>query len=211
MKKFITFMLASAMMLTLASCSSGDKDGADTTVSETKTETEFEVGSETENEDKAEAEDAIAVVDRIWGAYSEEEKFPCGGGDSENMNYEGPAAFDISKTDELDATLGLPADLAGSLESAASFMHMMNANTFTGACYEVKDGTDTAAFAESLKANILARQWMCGIPETLVIINIDNDYVISAFGAADIINTFKANTTAQFASAAIVVQTSVTE
>ncbi len=220
MKKFITFMLASLMMLTLSSCTSGEKDNNETTAPETtvkeettKTEetTEEETEAETEKKEEVAVEGAIAVVDKIWSTYAEEEKFPCGGGDSENMNFEGPAAFNISNTDELDGTLGLPASLAESLESAASFMHMMNANTFTGACYEVKEGTDVAAFAETLKTNILARQWMCGIPETLVIINIDNQYVISAFGANDIIETLKTKVALSYESASVVVETSVTE
>ena len=216
MKKFITLMLAAAMMLTLASCASDKNDGNETTDPETTVNenvgNENEAGEEeTEEKDETPATGAEAVVEKIWGAYAENDKFPCGGGDSENMDFEGPAAFDITKTDELDGTLGLPAELAGSLESAASFMHMMNANTFTGACYEVKEGTDVAAFAETLKTNILARQWMCGIPETLVIIDIDGEFVISAFGADDIIQTLKTNTTAQYASATVVVETAVTE
>ena len=209
-------MLAAAMMLTLASCASDKNDGNETTDPETTVNenvgNENEGGEEeTEEKDETPATGAEAVVEKIWGAYAENDKFPCGGGDSENMDFEGPAAFDITKTDELDGTLGLPAELAGSLESAASFMHMMNANTFTGACYEVKEGTDVAAFAETLKTNILARQWMCGIPETLVIIDIDGEFVISAFGADDIIQTLKTNTTAQYASATVVVETAVTE
>ena len=216
MKKFITLMLAAAMMLTLASCASDKNDVNETTDPETTVNenvgNENEGGEEeTEEKDETPATGAEAVVEKIWGAYAENDKFPCGGGDSENMDFEGPAAFDITKTDELDGTLGLPAELAGSLESAASFMHMMNANTFTGACYEVKEGTDVAAFAETLKTNILARQWMCGIPETLVIIDIDGEFVISAFGADDIIQTLKTNTTAQYASATVVVETAVTE
>ena len=216
MKKFITLMLAAAMMLTLASCASDKNDGNETTDPETTVNenvgNENEGGEEeTEEKDETPATGAEAVVEKIWGAYAENDKFPCGGGDSENMDFEGPAAFDITKTDELDGTLGLPAELAGSLESAASFMHMMNANTFTGACYEVKEGTDVAAFAETLKTNILARQWMCGIPETLVIIDIDGEFVISAFGADDINQTLKTNTTAQYASATVVVETAVTE
>ncbi len=216
MKKFITLMLAAAMMATLASCASNKNDAEDTTVADTTVadttvadETEPE---ETEGENNAtEATGALAVVNGIWSTYAEEEMFPCGGGDSENMNFEGPGSFNIANTDELDGTLGLPADLAASLESAASFMHMMNANTFTGACYELKEGTDVAAFAETLKTNILARRWMCGIPETLVIINIDNEYVISAFGASDIIETLKTKVAGVHASASVVVETAVTE
>lgn len=202
MKKFVAILLAALMMLTFASCADKTTDDAnDTTVNEeTKAENNEVV-----------AEGALGVVEAIWGQYAEEEKFPCGGGDSENMNFEGPAAFNVANTEELDATLGLPASLATEITDAASFMHMMNANTFTGACYTVKEGTDVAAFAETLKTNILARRWMCGIPETLVIINVDGENVISAFGANDIIETLKTNTTKAFADATVVVETAVVE
>ncbi|MBQ8474097.1 MAG: hypothetical protein IJ499_00345 [Clostridia bacterium] len=210
MRKFLAIILAALMMLTFASCGNNTNDGAETTAPETEAENNEETKAENDSA-ATDAEGAIAVLNTIWGKYAEEEKFPCGGGDSENMNFEGPAAFNVANTEELDATLGLPASLAGELDSAASFMHMMNANTFTGACYGVKEGTDVAAFAETLKTNILSRQWMCGIPETLVIINIDGEYVLSAFGAADIIETLKTNVTAAYSSAAVVVETAVVE
>ena len=46
-----------------------------------------------------------------------------------------PGKFDISKTEELGITLGLPEDLWDDIDDAASMVHMMNANTFTGAVY----------------------------------------------------------------------------
>ncbi len=216
MKKFITLMLAAAMILTLASCASDKNETADTTAADTTaadtTAAEETEPEETEGEAGAtEATGALAVVNGIWSTYAEEEMFPCGGGDSENMNFEGPGEFNIANTEELNGTLGLPEELAGSLESAASFMHMMNANTFTGACYEVKEGTDVAAFAETLKTNVLARRWMCGIPETFVVINVDGQFVISAFGASDIIETLKTKVAGVYADASVVVETAVTE
>ncbi len=211
MKKIMTIILASAMMLTLASCASKKNDDTNTPAPETKPETSVQTEIETEADNTAKSEGALSVIEAIWGKYAEDEKFPCGGGDSENMNFEGPAAFDITKTDELDSTLGLPASLTENVVDAASFMHMMNANTFTGACYTLKDGTDAAAFAKTLKDNILARQWICGIPETLIIINVDGSHILSAFGASDLIDTLKTNTEAAFDSATVIIETAVNE
>ena len=37
-------------------------------------------------------------------------------------------------------TLGLPESEAANIDDAASMVHMMNANTFTGAAYRLKSG-----------------------------------------------------------------------
>lgn len=211
MKKFFAIILASLMMLTLASCGAKKNDTPETTIPETSPNTEEQTNEETKAESTETVGGALSVIDSIWSKYAEEEKFPCGGGDSENANYEAPASFDITKTDELDSTLGLPASLTENITDAASFMHMMNVNTFTGACYSLKEGTDASEFAKTLKDNILSRQWICGIPETLVIINVDGTHILSAFGAKDIINTLKTHTEEAFSDMIIMVETAVTE
>lgn len=87
--------------------------------------------------------------------------------------------------------LGLPESQIASVDDAASMIHMMNANTFTGAAYHLKDGTDLDAFAEEVKTNILNTQWICGFPDTLLIINAGGGYVITAYGQGDIMESFK--------------------
>ena len=44
---------------------------------------------------------AVQVLETVIDTYTEEQKFPIGGGDSENLTSEVPGAFDISKTEEL--------------------------------------------------------------------------------------------------------------
>ena len=67
----------------------------------------------------------------------------------------------------------------------------MNTNTFTAAAFHLKDDADTGALAEALKENILNTQWICGIPDELAIYIINGEYVVSAFGNAEIMATFK--------------------
>mgnify|MGYP000834808267 CR=1 FL=1 len=175
MKKMITFILGAAMAISLVGCSGnngssnhgGSGDGSTSSYSS-----------------------AVEVLETVYGVYSEDQKFPIGGGDSENLVMDGPGAFDITKTDELESSLGFPAGQADSIDGAASMIHMMNANTFTGAAYHLTDGADADAFAEAVKETVLAKQWICGMPDTLVILSAD-DYVITAYGAADLIENFK--------------------
>ena len=102
--------------------------------------------------------------------------------------------------------LGLPADQAAVIDDAASMVHMMNANTFTGAVYHLTEGTDVTAFADAVKANILARQWMCGFPDKLLIIDVDGRYVITAFGEAGIMEIFKTNALSALSDAQVITE-----
>ena len=83
-----------------------------------------------------------------------------------------------------------------------ALMHMMNANTFTCGAFHVTKSEDVTAVADSLKENILKRQWMCGFPDKLVVITVD-DYVVSAFGNGELIDNFKAKLTAVYKSAVV--------
>lgn len=158
---------------------------------------------------ESEYADSLEVLNTVVKVYGEDELFAMYGGDQANAVMDAPGKFDISKTDELDFTLGLPQEQFSSLEDAASMVHMMNANTFTGAVYRLKDGTDMDAFADAVKSNLLARQWVCGQPDTILIINVDGRYVITAFGVAEMIETFKNHALETLTGAQVMVEAPV--
>ena len=70
---------------------------------------------------------------------------------------------------------------------------MMNLNTFTAGAFQLKDSKNADKFAKAMKESIENRRWVCGFPDKFVIIKV-NGYVVSAFGAADLIDTFKSKT-----------------
>ena len=98
--------------------------------------------------------------------------------------------------------VGLPADAAAHVDAVASALHMMNANTFTAGCYRVSDSANMDAVVKALQENIQARQWMCGFPEILVIYTVGN-YVISAFGNQQVVDTFTSHLSAVYGEAAV--------
>ena len=174
MKKIAAVFLAAVMITALCGCtkqgSSGNKD-----------------------EGTSKYAQAVDVLDAVAKAYAEEEAFAMYGGDQENAVMDAPGKFDVSKTQELDNVLGLPGSQAAAVDDAASMVHMMNANTFTGAVYHLKEDTDQAAFVEEVKSHILERQWICGQPDTLLVMDLGGGYVLTAFGEAGIMDIFKNN------------------
>lgn len=154
-------------------------------------------------------ETALDVLLAVVGSYGEGELFAMYGGDQENAVMDAPGKFDISKTEELKSTLGLPEDQFPNIEDAASMVHMMNTNTFTGAAYRLKDGVEADSFADAVKSNLMATQWMCGQPDTLLILQVGGSYVITAYGEAGIMEVFKNNALSALSGAEVVVEAPV--
>lgn len=190
--------LAMMTMLAVAGCGE-DKDA--TTVATTEATTEAAV----------EITDSLEIFTAVWGTYGDEEKFAIAGGDYNNSVMDAPGAFNVSDVESLDAMLGVPADAASYVDDVASMMHMMNANTFTAGAYRVTDVANQQDFCDKLKDNIMNRQWMCGFPDTLIIVSIGDNYVVSAFGNAEIIDTFKTKLTAEYPMSEIVYEESLVQ
>lgn len=191
MKKILAMFMTVVMMAGFAACGSGeDKENAG---------------------NKENIESPTALLTAVWDTYGEDDKFPAmGGGGSETQEFvEGaPGKFASESAEMLDYTLGLPAASASKIDDAASLMHMMNANNFTCGAFHVTKSDDVTAVADSLRENIQQRQWMCGFPEKLVVITVD-DYVVSAFGYGELIDTFKTRLTDVYKSATVVYEEAI--
>lgn len=182
MKKCLVIVLSILMVFLLAACGNGSKD------------------KEGEN-----VNDALELLNTVWDSYQDDEKFAAMGGDmaEENMVTDAPGKYGIEDTQSLDSVLGFPTAFADKIDDAASLIHMMNANTFTCGAFHLKDANDMDALAAALKENIMNRQWVCGFPDQLVVVSV-NDYVISFFGESEIVDTFKTKLTEIYASAKII-------
>ncbi len=183
MKKFLAVMLAAVMALALVAC--GNKNPGE------ENDKPGDNPGDKPNENVVSYESGVEVLEKIYGALGEDMKFPVAGGDEANSNMEGPGKFDVTLTEQMDNVLGLPAAMAEKVDDAASMLHMMNANTFTCAAYHLKDEADLTAFTDAVKENIQARQWICGMPDTLLVINAGGGYVVTVFGADDLVQAVK--------------------
>ena len=160
---------------------------------------------ETPAEDKpaAAVDDALTILNAIWYTYSDEEKFPAAGGDSEHAVDGAPGSFDVSNADSLSYQLTFPADDASLIDSAASLVHMMNLNTFTCGAFHVADANNVARLADDLRTTIQAKHWMCGFPDKLVIVTVGQS-VLSVYGNEELVNTFRDKLLASYSAATAV-------
>lgn len=192
-------ILAALPALFLAACGVNEPPNAPDMSNDTDASDTDEPNEET---GQSSVESSLELLTAVWDSYGEEDKFSAAGGDmsEENMTMDAPGKFSVDDAAMLDTTLGFPAASAEKIDDAASLMHMMNANTFTCGAFHVKNAGDVADTAAAVKDNIMQRQWMCGFPDRLVIVQVD-DYLISFFGNNEIVDTFKAKLEAAYTSA----------
>ena len=181
MKKLFAIAMAVAMMLTLfAACGEAAP--------------KMEVPASAEE-----------ILNNVWSKYAEDQKFAVVGGDPAAMYMDGPAAWDMTNTENMPYTLLIPQENIANVDGVASMMHMQLKNNFTCGVYHMAAGNDVAAFADTMKNVVLNNQWMCGFPEKLIIADIAGEYVLVAFGKNDAMNPFQANFTAAYPEAQVLV------
>lgn len=179
MKKLISLLLVLVMVTAMAAgC-------ANTTPEETTQPTET-------TEPVVVPESALEILENVWALYGDNEKFFCMGGDFSNPVDNAPGNYSLADAEAVSYQLYLPADQIANVDQAASLIHGMNVNTFTGAVFHAKEGTDVNALATAIRDNVQNAQWMCGFPEKLIVAVIGGEYVLMAFGLNDAINPFEA-------------------
>lgn len=184
MKKIIAMLLTLTALLSLMACASGNETAPEA------------------SENAPAYADSLEIMNLIWDNTPENGKFACfGGNQTENASMDAPGSFDISDADGMTYMLLIPASAQKNIDNAASLVHMMNANTFTGATVHVS-GAEVADVAEAIKTNVLGNQFMCGFPDQLVIFTTGN-YVIYAFGHTEQIDNFKTAVTEQIEGATV--------
>ena len=175
MKKILAIALALVMVMAMAGC---NNNGGETTAATTTEPT------------IATPDTALDLMEGVWGNYAEEEKFAVIGGNIENPVDNAPGSYDMQYAENLTGTLLIPADQIANITEAATMVHMMNANTFTGGAVKLSADADAAAFATAVRDAIQNNQWMCGFPEKLVVANL-GDYVVIAYGLNDAMGPFQ--------------------
>lgn len=181
MKKLICVVLALVLTVGLAACG---KQG----------------GGATEGEKMEVPTSALEILEKIWGAYGDEEKFFAMGGDYGNPVENAPGNYDL-KDEGLVYNLQVPADQLANIDQAATLVHSMMLNNFGCGVYHVTG--DAMAFAEAMHTAFSTAQWLCGTPQKQLVAVIGGQYVLAAFGAEEMIGTLEGKLTQVYPQAAI--------
>ena len=186
MKKVIALILAMVMVMSLAAC------GAEKEPEET-------VGTVPPMDVPA---SALEILEKVWALYGDDEKFPVMGGDAVNMVDGAPGAYGLEDAESVTYQLLVPAEEVANIDEAASLFHGMMLNNFTCGTFHVTGDAD--AFASVMVNAVKGNQWMCGMPETMLVAVVGGEYVLMAFGINDAMNPFIAKFTEVYPDAVIV-------
>lgn len=171
MKKIFSLLVLAAMMLFSQGCGVLQKgDGAGDASSESYSQ-------------------SVDILNVIWENTSEDDRFPCFGGSQEEPVMDAPGSVDVTDSNMISYTLLVPEDLQENVTDAASLVHMMNGNTFTGAALKIQ-GTEVEKAAENVKDSIVGNQFVCGFSERLTVMTA-GDYILYAFGSEENITSFQ--------------------
>ncbi len=153
---------------------------------------------------KVEVTSSADVLNKVISTYAEDEKFSAMGGDMSNPVDGAAGIYNIEDKDGLVASLHISEDLIAQIDEAGSYIHAMNANTFTSAAFRLTDAATAETFSAALKESVLSTRWMCGFPEKIVMYTINGgDYVAYAIGAADLVDNFSQKLVAAYGESAV--------
>ena len=201
MKKYIALILALVTVFTMAACGMRKKPATDPTGTTGKP---VELPST-----------ALALLESVWNSYGDNDKFPAMGGnydedESKNNNVDGAPGKYALDNDGMTTVLMVPGDKVESIAEAASLMHGMMANNFTCGAYKLKDNVDVKAFGEAMFKSITAQRFLCGAPEAILVVALDN-YVIATYGLKELLDVQQAKLTALYPQAQVLHNELITE
>lgn len=186
-RKALLFLLAGAMVLGCVAC--GNSQTGNTGHSQ----------RETESEKETEIADANDILTKVWDTYEDvdsdgnmyNDKFAVMGGHFDSAVMDKPAKYDLTKTSDLALMYCVPESAIAMIDDAATVVHLMKASTFTAGAYHVTDASDVQTVADGIQTQTLENQWLGGFPDELLIVKVDEQYVVSVYGTTEVVDYFK--------------------
>lgn len=188
MKRLTVILLVTGLLFTYTAC--GNKQQTDANATEFETEMETEV--------MIPIADANNILNKVWDNYESvdtdgnmyNDKFSVMGGHFESAVMDMPGKYDLTQTSDLELMYCVPASVVSMIDDAATMVHLMKASTITVGAYHIADSANVQTVVEGIKQQTLGNQWLGGFPDDLVIVRIDDQYVVSIVGNAEVVDVF---------------------
>lgn len=146
---------------------------------------------ETESEFYIEIVDAKEILTKTWDSYTNEERFEIMGGHFASALIGMPEKFDLTQVTDLSQMYCVPEAQIENLDDGATMIDLYNAGRFMAGAFHVIAGADAEMFATEMRTQILENQWHGEKPEKLLILKIDEQYVIPVWGREVLVDEFK--------------------
>ena len=175
-KKIVCLLLAFLLILTCASCGKEQTDKGENT-------------QETESEVEVEIVDATDILLKVWSEYSN--PFDIMGGHFESYVLGAPAKYDLSKAEDLEKTFCIPSSYVLEITDVATMVDLYNAARFTASAVHVTNTENIQMFIDAVKTQVLSNAWHGETPESLVIVELEEGYVVVVYGRENLVDEFK--------------------
>ena len=133
---------------------------------------------------------SMELMTQVWFSYEAAQRFDAIGGSMANMVNGMPGIYMYANAQELTNTFWIPLEQTDKILETTSLMHGLNRNTFTGAAFRLAPDTDAAAFALAWAENVQNADWVCGFPERLLAVSLEDSYVVCVFGTEELVKVF---------------------
>lgn len=203
MKK-IAILLTVALLMSLVFTGCRSSQPEDTTGSTVPSITQTQPSGTTQTQPSGVQGDVSGsrqILEDIWAKYAENERFAVYGGTVDNSVSDGPGDLDMTNVEELTTAYLLPREQVESVEEGASMVHMMNNNIFTSAVFKLTATADEKTLVEAWRDNIQQNRWICGQPDRLLMVKVDDSHILMAFGSNEAMTTFQGKVSAIYADA----------
>lgn len=184
LRRSFLFALVVLMIFTGVSCGNNPSGDENTQISQGT-----EDAQETETETRIVIIDASDILTTVWEEYTE--RFDIMGGHFETAVIGMPAKYDLTQTVDLVQMYCVPENEVQTLDDAATMINLYNAGAFTAGAFHVSDVEQTQSFIEGIESQVSINQWHGEKPEKLLIIEIEEQYVVSVYGREVLVNEFK--------------------
>lgn len=199
MRKIASLLIAAALpVILLAGCAGSVPAGTVGTTPPGTSVPLTQVTTPAHTQPPAGQNGCTGILERIWAEYDAQERFASYGGTVEQAVSDAPGPLDVKNAEELTARYLIPQELHAQMQEAASLVHMMNSNIFTGVTVRLSEGVDGKTFAQSWRNVIQKNRWICGQPDRLLMVALRDGHLLMAFGSGEAVALFRSKLAAAY-------------
>lgn len=144
----------------------------------------------TESEVEIEIVDATDILLKVWLEFDKTQLDVMGGHYSDPA-MGAPAKYDLSQTNDLIQMYCVPEAQITLIDDAATIIDLYNSARFTASAFHLTDSESQKNFIEEMQKQIAENEWHGEIPERVLVVGIEEEYVVAVYGRKELVDQFE--------------------